>query len=201
MCERHQHQLSKVLRCLPEKSFCWTFHFFARTKLPVLLCLKLWFKVLRRKRSHPARILVGNPSCTLFGWTWLCLSWSWWCLSSWCCWWWSWLCQCIHDIFLFSYSVPFEVVAFLEELFSPPWFWLEPPRLHQILTLVSRVPHKKISALRPKKSAFETEQPSPLFARRKSASYWAIFTNANHYIQRNLRSHISLNSLFTLLKR
>ncbi len=40
------------------------------------------------------------------------------------------------------YSVPFEVVAFLEELFSPPWLSLEPPRLHQILTLVSRVPHK-----------------------------------------------------------
>ena len=59
------------------------------------------------------------------------------------------------------YSVPFEVVAFLEELFSPPWLSLEPPRLHQILTLVSRVPHKIFSALRPKKWAFETEQPSP----------------------------------------
>ena len=60
-----------------------------------------------------------------------------------------------------DYSVPFEVVAFLEELFSPPWLSLEPPRLHQILTLVSRVPHKNFSALRPKKWAFETEQPSP----------------------------------------
>ena len=61
----------------------------------------------------------------------------------------------------YTYSVPFEVVAFLEELFSPPWLSLEPPRLHQILTLVSRVPHKNFSALRPKKWAFETEQPSP----------------------------------------
>ena len=63
--------------------------------------------------------------------------------------------------FQLKYSVPFEVVAFLEELFSPPWLSLEPPRLHQILTLVSRVPHKNFSALRPKKWAFETEQPSP----------------------------------------
>ena len=66
-----------------------------------------------------------------------------------------------HTFLPDKYSVPFEVVAVLEELFSPPWLSLEPPRLHQILTLVSRVPHKNFSALRPKKWAFETEQPSP----------------------------------------
>ena len=40
----------------------------------------------------------------------------------------------------FCYSVPFEVVHLLEELFSHPWLRLQSPRFHRLLHLLSPCP-------------------------------------------------------------
>ena len=72
-----------------------------------------------------------------------------------------------------EYSVPYAILQLLEELFSRPWLSLESPRFHRSLDIVSRCPHKNFSALRPKSGHLRQSNHPPLFARRRSASYWA----------------------------
>ena len=53
-------------------------------------------------------------------------------------------CECVTKIFSMldkTYSVPFEVVQLLEELFSHPWLSLQSPHFHRSLSMVSPCPH------------------------------------------------------------
>ena len=103
----------------------------------------------------------------------------------------SWIYTCINPtiriawrtvLYMFRYSAPFEVVPCTEEPFSHHWLTQHPPRIQRSLfqCMIHQLP-RQICLLNSQKGVpLETEQPSLLFARQRSASYWAVLTNTNH---------------------